>query len=306
MNSGQECAIWSATPTPFLNSGELDIPALGNVVEQHLRLGVEGLFLAGTCGEGPFMTNDQRADLARQVRRLAGARLTLAVQVSDTSAARVQENMKRAQQAGADFAVIAPPWLERFANRDFLRRYFLESIENAPLPVGVYVIKPAAGTPLDLSLWAELAAHPRVKLVKDSSGDKEYCRSLAAIRDARNDMLLLTGNEFDTLSAVRAGYDGALLGTGILIGGMIRRALDALKAGDRTIADGWQARSNAFLYDLFGQDLHLWLGGLKYALRQLGIFNTEYMHLSFALDDQDRRHIDEALAREHDKIGGAQ
>ncbi len=297
--------IWSATPTPFFDTEELDTPALGRLVEQHLQLGLSGLFLAGTCGEGPFMPNRQRNELVRHVRRLAGDRLTLAVQVSDTSAARVRENMACAEDAGADFVIIAPPWLERFANRDFMRRYFMDAIENAPLPVGIYVLKAAPGAALDLPLWTELAAHPRVALIKDSSVDEEYAHAFAAIRQARPDMLLLTGNEFDTLSPCLAGYDGVLLGTGILTGGMIRQALAALREGDHATARSWQARSNAFLYDLFGDDLHLWLGGLKYALRRVGIFTTETMHLSFPLDDHDRRHIDDALARECAQIRGA-
>ena len=107
--------IWSATPTPFLDTGELDGPALGRLVEQHLQLEVSGLFLAGTCGEGPFMPNRQRNELVRHVRRLAGDRLTLAVQVSDTSAARVRENMAYAEDAGADFAVIERSALCSFA-----------------------------------------------------------------------------------------------------------------------------------------------------------------------------------------------
>jgi 4-hydroxy-tetrahydrodipicolinate synthase len=154
--------IWSATPTPFLDNGALDEKALDSVIEQHLSLGVTGLFLAGTCGEGPFMPNDQRVDLVKAVRRLAGDRLKLAVQVSDTSAARVRDNMARAVAAGADAVVIAPPWLDRFANRDFMRRYFLEPIEAAEAPVGIYVLKTAPGSPLDLALWTELASHPKV------------------------------------------------------------------------------------------------------------------------------------------------
>jgi len=45
--------IWSATPTPFTMDREVDRESLGRMVEHHVRLGVDGLFLAGTCGEGP-------------------------------------------------------------------------------------------------------------------------------------------------------------------------------------------------------------------------------------------------------------
>jgi len=290
--------IWSATPTPFREDGTLDHAALERVVEQHLRLGVTGLFLAGSCGEGPYMTNDQRVELVRVVGRLTDERLMIAAQVSDTSAARVRDNISRMEQAGAQYVVVAPPWIARWCNRDFCRRYFHVSIEAATVPVGIYVLQQPAETGLDLALWTELAAHPRVRLVKDSSASADYARAFAEIRRERSDLLLLTGDEFDVCGAAAAGYDGALLGTGILNSVLIRRALAALAAGDEAGAAAWHQRSNELLWDLFGRDIRQWLGGLKYALTRLGIFNSAYMHLSFPLTAADRMRIDAALERD--------
>jgi dihydrodipicolinate synthase/N-acetylneuraminate lyase len=194
--------------------------------------------------------------------------------------------------------VIAPPWLDRFANRDFMRRYFLEPIEAAEAPVGIYVLKTAPGSPLDLAMWTELASHPKVKLVKDSSGSAEYCQALVAIRRNRPDVLLLTGNEFDVISTIKAGYDGVLLGTAILNAGLIRNAILALQDGDDKMAADWQTRSNELLYDLFGRDIRLWMGGLKYALVHLGIFRTEFMHMAYTLNEAERASIRAALERE--------
>jgi 4-hydroxy-tetrahydrodipicolinate synthase len=299
-----EHIIWSATPTPFRSDGALDVAALERLVEQHLGLGVTGLFLAGTCGEGPLMPNEQRMELVQHLRRLAAERLHLAVQVSDTSAARVRENLVQAQEAGADSVVIAPPWISYFCNRDFVRRYFFEPLDAAEVPVGIYVLATEPESGLDLDMWREIVAHPAVRYVKDSSASAEYLAALVEIKAQRPDLRVLTGYEFDVVTAVAAGYEGALLGTGILIGGMIRRALESLAAGDRATADSWQARSNAFLNELFRPDLSLWLGGLKYALVREGVFSTEFMHLSYPLTPADRAHIDAALDREGELIRG--
>ncbi len=290
--------IWSASPTPFLSDGRLDTAALERVVEHHVCMGVGGIFLAGTCGEGPLMPNEQRVELVRAVKKLAGARLRVAAQVSDTSAARVCENIRRMEEVGADFVVVAPPWIGRFCNRTFAHRYFREAIEAARAPVGLYILQQPPETGLDVDLWLEYAAHPKVRLVKDSSASVEYCSALAGLRRRRPDILALTGYEFDVLTPLAAGYDGALLGSGILIAGMIRRAVDALAAGDRHAADAWQKRSNEFLWDLFGRDLSVWLGGLKYALTRTGLFGSEYMHMSYPLSAADRERIDRALERE--------
>ena len=258
--------------------------------------------MAGTCGEGPFMPNAQRDELVRATRRLAGKRLHIAVQVSDTSAARVRDNIARAEDAGADSVVIAAPWLMHFATKEFIRRYFTEPMESATLPVGVYVLKQPADSALDPALWTEIASHPKVSYIKDSSSEPENMKAFVALKAKRPALLLETGNEFNVVNYAASGYDGCLLGTGILIGKLIRQALDALAAGDRPAADAWQKRSNEFLWDLFARDISLWMGGLKYALRRLGIFSTEFMHLDYPITAADRKRIDAALERERQFI----
>ncbi len=294
--------IWSAMPTPFLSSGAIDKESLAKTVVHQERLGIGGLFVAGTCGEGALMPDQQRAELVREVKRLSGSRLHVAAQVSDTSAARVCENIRRMQDAGADSVVVAPPWMIRFCNGSALKRYFLEALEMAEVPVGLYVLKQPDDSPLNLDVWREIAMHAKVSFVKDSSGDATYRDALLAVKRQRPELAVLTGNEFDVLSATGPGYDGVLLGTAILNGGLIRRALDAQASGDAKAAEAWQLRSNELLWDLFGRDIHLWLGGLKYALVKLGLFSSAFMHMGYVLNDADRARIDEALAREQKYI----
>lgn len=290
--------IWSATPTPFLANGSLDTASVERLVEHHVLMGVNGLFLAGTCGEGLLMPNPQKTELIRLVKQLSGSRLQIGAQVTDTSAARVCENILAAQDAGANFVIVAAPLLPQFCNRDYVRRYFLEAIETATVPVGLYILAQPSETSLNDAVWSEFVSHPKVRLVKDSSGSATCRENLIRIRKKREDLILLMGGEFRVVEAVAAGYDGGLLGTGILIAGLIRRALKALDDGDRKKADAWQKRANDFMYDLYGRDLSLWLGGLKYALKRQGLFSTEQMHVCYPLSPSDHARIDDALTRE--------
>jgi dihydrodipicolinate synthase/N-acetylneuraminate lyase len=294
--------VWSATPTPFLEDGSLDAGGIERTVEHHVRLGVKGLFVGGTCGEGPFMPDAQRVELVRRMKKAAGGRLHVMAQVSDTSAARVKENMRRLTDAGADSLALAPPPSLGFGSRAFLRRYFLEPMEQAAIPLAIYIRKMPGPSDLDLDFWKEVIAHPKVKFVKDSSASADCIPVVLAAKTARPDLRVMTGNEFDVIAPVAAGYDGGLLGTGILNAGYFLRAFEALAAGKRTEADAWQRRSNEFLYDLFARDVSQWLGGLKYALKALGLFSSEYAHLVYPLRDEDRRRIDAALAREREII----
>ena len=99
-----------------------------------------------------------------------------------------------------------------------------------------------------------------------------------------------------------SGYDGCLVGTGVLNAGLIGQALDALSAGNPTETQTCQQRSNEILYDLFRRDASGWMAGLKYALCKLKIFSSEFSLLAFPITDEDRRRIEAALEREREFI----
>ena len=56
---------WSAAPTPFTKSLTIDSASVRRMVKHHIRLKQKGIFIAGTCGEGPWL---RRADM----RKLSG------------------------------------------------------------------------------------------------------------------------------------------------------------------------------------------------------------------------------------------
>ena len=174
--------------------------------------------------------------------------------------------------------------------------------------MGIYILKQPPETGIDLDLWAQVAAHPNVSYVKDSSMAEDYGRALLEIKAKRPGLTLRTGYEFDVLSSIANGYDGCLLGTAILNAGFITRAVAALQVGDKDAARAWQERSNRLLYDLFRPDISSWMSGLKYALRRLGIISTEFSHLVYPLNDEDRRRFDAAKRRgeltSRTRIGG--
>ncbi len=68
-------------------------------MEHHVRLGVRGLFLTGSNGEGPWMTDAQRRTLVETAVRCSRGRMPVAVQVTDNSAARILDNMRQAADA---------------------------------------------------------------------------------------------------------------------------------------------------------------------------------------------------------------
>ena len=59
--------IWSATPTPLTADLTIDLPSVGRLIRDALAGGIEGVFLAGTCGEGPWLPDRERVRLVQAV-----------------------------------------------------------------------------------------------------------------------------------------------------------------------------------------------------------------------------------------------
>ncbi|MCF7837874.1 MAG: dihydrodipicolinate synthase family protein [Candidatus Marinimicrobia bacterium] len=291
--------VWSATPTPFTARLTVDKVAVKRLVEHHLRLGVRGLFLGGTCGEGPWMPDRERRTLVQSVVAAARGRLTVAAQVTDNSAARILDNMRAAAEDGADIAVIAPPYFLLNATPANVEALYLEAIRRSPLPVGIYDRGRHAAVAITTASLARIIAEPKVVLLKDSSADPVRRQMALAARVARPVLCLLNGNEFDCVSYLAAGYDGLLLGGGIFNGRLAGEIVAAVRAGRLAEARRLQARMNRMMSAVYGgPKIACWMAGLKHLLVEMGIFRTTRGFLNYPLTPACRRAIARIRIRE--------
>lgn len=289
--------VWSAAPTPFTAGMEIDREAVRRMVEHHARLGVKGLFLAGTNGEGPWMTEAQRRTLVRAVVRCARRRFPIAVQVTDNSAARILDNMRAAAQDGADIAVIAPPNMPppRTGPASLLNVY-REAIRHSPLPVGIYDRPMMAGGFVPDEVMASVLAEKNVVMLKDSSANPGRMRRALAARRRRPALRLLNGWEFNCLPYLKAGYDGLLLGGGVFNGYLAGQIVAAAAAGQWSRAEELQQRMNRMMWDVYGgRKITCWLSGEKYLLMRLGVFRTWQNYPAYPLTAACRRGIERTL-----------
>lgn len=295
--------VWSATPTPFTDSYKVDKPCVRRLVEHHLRLGVQGLFVCGTCGEGPWMTNAQRATVIRTVCEASAGRLLVAAQVTDNSAGRIVDNMKMVADEGADIAVIAPPSFLVNATDANVVRLYLDAADRSPLPVGIYDRGNRGDVPVSNAVLKRIYAHEKVVLAKDSSMEPARMRIALAERRRRAGLALLNGFEFDCVAYLKAGYDGLLLGGGIFNGRLAGMLIEAVAAGDLDAAGQLQKRMNRLMWDVYGgKRVGCWQSGMKELLVRLKVFRTHRNLLGYELTDACSRAIDRAIAREREVL----
>lgn len=285
--------VWSAAPTPFNARMEIDLESVRRMVDHHLRLGVKGLFLCGTNGEGPWMTDAQRRRLLGAVIRQVRGRMPVAVQVTDNSAARILDNINMARGEGADIAVVAPPYFLCNVSPETIRRIYLDVIRRSPLPVGIYDRGKLAPVFVPDAVLRTIYAEPNVVVVKDSSTDPARMRIALAAKRRRPALILLNGWEFNCIPYLKTGFDGLLLGGGVFNGYLAGQIIASVRSGNLKLAEQIQARMNKMMWAVYGgRKITCWLAGEKQLLVRMGIFKTRLNYPDYSLTSACRRAIE--------------
>ena len=222
--------VLAAIATPFGPDGGLDLDAF----EAHVRWldeeGLDGLFVAGTTGEGVLLEHDEVEALAARAVEAAGS-LRVIAQVGRPSTRATVALARRALDAGADGVAAYVPWFYPVAPEQ-ARAHFMALLEAADgAPAFIYNIPPRTVNDLSPSLAGELARAGFAGM-KDSTGDRDRYRSyLEAVREV-DSFELYTGTEPQVVDAVRAGGIGTINALSNCRPELFTALRDALEAGE--------------------------------------------------------------------------
>jgi len=160
----------AAMVTPMQPGGTLSEPGLANLVDHLLATGCDGLVVGGTTGESPTLTESEAAGLVRSVvaRTGGGARVIAGIGTHDTAAS--VRRAREAEAAGADGLLLVCPYYSRPTQAGVVA-HCLAVADATGLPVMLYDVPARAGIAMTPETLAELAAHPRIRAVKDAKGD---------------------------------------------------------------------------------------------------------------------------------------
>ena len=164
---GTVCPI----PTPTMGR-DVDHDGLREYTKHLADSGVHGFFPCGSIGEFSSLTTAQRREVLETVVDHAEGVPVLAG-CGATSAADVSHHIDEAATAGVDAAVVVTPYYLQ-TTQDGLHRFFSTVADDSPLPLLLYNIPALTGEHLSVDLVTDLADHPQIVGLKDTSGDLTF------------------------------------------------------------------------------------------------------------------------------------
>lgn len=171
--------LLTAMVTPFDEEGALDLDAAGRLAAWLVDHGSDGLVVAGTTGEGPTLTDDEKLDLFRCVKE--AVRVPVVAGAGNNDTAHSIEAARRATDVGVDGLLVVTPYYNR-PPQEGIRRH-MEAVAGATdLPVMVYDIPMRTGRRVTNDTMAWLAHHvSNIVAVKASAGDVADAARLGAM-----------------------------------------------------------------------------------------------------------------------------
>jgi N-acetylneuraminate lyase len=228
----------AATFTPMHDDGRLRLELVPEIVIRLLERGISGLYVCGSTGEGPLLTDDERRAVAAAYVDAAAGRVPVAVQVGHASVRASRDLADHAQAVGANAVSATPPTYFRPASPTDVVACMAEVASAAPsLPFFYYHIPEVTGVRVDVAEVLAQGAEkvPNLAGVKFSS---PAVFEFANVDLARFDVLF--GVDEMLISGLVAGAHGAVGSTYNLIPEVYRQAMEALAGGDMAAAQRHQ------------------------------------------------------------------
>ena len=160
-----------ALVTPFAADGRFDEAAFRALVDWQIDEGSSALVACGTTGEAATLTAEQHFGIVRVCVDQAAGRVPVIAGAGSNDTQVAIENLARAKAAGADAALMVPPYYNR-PSQEGIVRHFAALAEVSELPIVLYNVPTRTVTDiLPATLARIVAAAPGVFVaVKDASG----------------------------------------------------------------------------------------------------------------------------------------
>jgi 4-hydroxy-tetrahydrodipicolinate synthase len=207
--------------TPFYEDGGVDDAGARRLARHLVEHGSHGLVIAGTTGEAPTLSDDEKLAVFRAVRDELSDEATLILGTGSNDTLHTVELTKLAAEAGADAAIVVTPYYNRPNRAGLIAHY--NAVSEVGLPIVLYNIPSRTALNMPPDLLAELARMRNIVAVKQANDDE-----LGPVEG----LDVLAGNDGVFGRTIEFGGAGGILVASHLVGHQMREMWDAGQDGD--------------------------------------------------------------------------
>ncbi len=172
--------IFPPITTPFYPDGNVYFKKLEHNVERYSKTPVAGIVVLGSSGEAVMLSDKERRDVLKAARETTVPNKVLIAGTGIESAIETLKLTEYAAELGYDVALVRTPhFYKKVMHPANMLAFYRTVADRSPLPVMIYNVPGFTGYDIPAEVVIELAGHPNIIGMKESSGDVEKLRRMA-------------------------------------------------------------------------------------------------------------------------------
>jgi len=172
--------IFPPITTPFYPDGNVYFKKLEHNVERYSTTPVAGIVVLGSSGEAVMLSDKERRDVLKAAREATAPNKVLIAGTGIESAIETLKLTEYAAELGYDVALVRTPhFYKKVMHPANMLAFYRTVADRSPLPVMIYNVPGFTGYDIPAEVVIELAGHPNIIGMKESSGDVEKLRRMA-------------------------------------------------------------------------------------------------------------------------------
>ncbi|MGN7334624.1 4-hydroxy-tetrahydrodipicolinate synthase [Bacillus subtilis] len=205
MNFGN---VSTAMITPFDNKGNVDFQKLSTLIDYLLKNGTDSLVVAGTTGEAPTLSTEEKIALFEYTVKEVNGRVPVIAGTGSNNTKDSIKLTKKAEEAGVDAVMLVTPYYNK-PSQEGIYQHFKAIAAETSLPVMLYNVPGRTVASLAPETTIRLAADiPNVVAIKEASGDLEAITKIIA--ETPEDFYVYSGDDALTLPILSVGGRGVV------------------------------------------------------------------------------------------------
>lgn len=280
------------------STGTLDEAGVRRLVAHHVTAGTHGILAVGTTGESPTLSHDEHKQVVEwcidAVRagegKNSGQRPWLLAGTGSNATHEAIDLTRHAGEAGADGVLVVTPYYNK-PSQAGLVKHFTAIADASTVPVLIYDIPGRSAVALADATLAELAGHPNIVGIKDSSQD--LARPTWIAGEIGEGFAQMSGEDGTALPYRAGGGHGCISVTANLAAGLLREMHEAWDKGDAKGALAIHKRLMPLHAALFCEASPQ---PVKYGAKLLGLIDSDHLRLPLTeISDESKARVKAAL-----------
>jgi len=221
--------LLTAMVTPFDSQGKVDYQQAKNLARALLDSGSDGLIVSGTTGESPTLSREEKLRLLSEVKSAIANRGTIVAGTGSYNTKESQELTKEAERTGVDACLLVVPYYNR-PTQQGLFEHFKAIAQATTLPCVLYNVPSRTVANLASDTVIKLSQIDNIVSVKEASGNLRQVAEI--VQGTRDDFLVYSGNDSDTLPILALGGYGVISVASHLVGIQIKDMMEKFLSGE--------------------------------------------------------------------------